>query len=77
MFGNILRLTRTLSDFDWLMLGNRSQTITDNFKTEPRHEKTTVLHKLCENKDADQLRGDCEADQRLCFCYIDTIPLLS
>ena len=30
---------------------------------------------ICENKDADQLR---EADQRLCFRYIDsTIPLLS
>ena len=33
---------------------------------------------ICENKDADQLRGDSEADQRLCFRYIDsTIPLLS
>ena len=33
---------------------------------------------ICENKDADQLRGNCKADQRLCFCYIDsTIPLLS
>ena len=32
---------------------------------------------ICENKDADQLRGDREADQRLCFRYIDsTIPLL-
>ena len=32
---------------------------------------------LCENKDADQLRGHCEADQCLCFCYTDsTIPLL-
>ena len=32
---------------------------------------------LSENKDADQLRGDREADQRLCFCYMDsTIPLL-
>ena len=30
-----------------------------------------------ENKDADQLRGDREADQRLCFRYSDsTIPLL-
>ena len=30
-----------------------------------------------ENKDADQLRGNREADQRLCFRYIDsTIPLL-
>ena len=32
---------------------------------------------ICENKDADQLRGDREADQRLCFRYTDsTIPLL-
>ena len=32
---------------------------------------------ICENKDADQLRGIREADQRLCFRYIDsTIPLL-
>ena len=33
---------------------------------------------ICENKDADQLRGNCEADQHLCFCYKDSmIPLLS
>ena len=33
---------------------------------------------ICENKDADQFRGNREADQRLCFRYIDsTIPLLS
>ena len=32
---------------------------------------------ICKNKDADQLRGDREADQRLCFGYIEgTIPLL-
>ena len=32
---------------------------------------------ICENKDADQLRGNCEADQRFCFRYTDsTIPLL-
>ena len=32
---------------------------------------------ICENKDADQLRGNNrEADQRLCFCYIaSSIPL--
>ena len=30
-----------------------------------------------ENKDADQLRGNREADQRLCFLYTDsTLPLL-
>ena len=32
---------------------------------------------ICENKDADQLRGNREADQRLCFHYKDsTTPLL-
>ena len=31
-----------------------------------------------ENKGADQLRSNCEADQRLCFHYTEsTIPLLS
>ena len=34
--------------------------------------------RLCENKGADQLYSDCEADQHLCFRYTDsTIPLLS
>ena len=38
-------------------------------------EKPTIC--ICENKDADQLRGNREADQRLCFRYTDsTIPLL-
>ena len=33
---------------------------------------------ICKNKDADQLRGNRKADQRLCFSYIDsTLPLLS
>ena len=33
---------------------------------------------ISENKDAEQLRSNCAADQRLCFHYIDsTIPLLS
>ena len=33
---------------------------------------------ICENKDTDQLHGNREADQRLCFRYIDSmIPLLS
>ena len=32
---------------------------------------------ICENKDADQLCGNREADERLCFRYTDsTIPLL-
>ena len=42
----------------------------------PRREKTGFLHML-KNKDADQLRGNREADQRLCFRYTDSkIPLL-
>ena len=43
---------------------------------EPRHEKTDFL--ICKNKGANQLRGDREADQRLCFRYTkSTIPLLT
>ena len=38
-------------------------------------EKLTIC--IGENKGADQLRGNHEADQRLCFRYTDsTIPLL-
>ena len=50
---------------------------------ELRHETTNILHmckqrRISENKDANQLRGNHEADQRLCFPYTDsTIPLLS
>ena len=33
---------------------------------------------LCKNKGADQLRSNCETDQRFCFRYMDsTLPLLS
>ena len=36
------------------------------------------MFRICENKDADQLRGNREADQHLFFRYIDsTISLLS
>ena len=46
------------------------------YRNEPHHEKTGLS--ICENKDADQLRSNQEADQHLCFRYIDrTIPLLS
>ena len=42
----------------------------------PVREKTNNLHGR--NKDADQLRGNREADQRLCFRYTDSTfpPLL-
>ena len=40
---------------------------------EQLHEKPIIC--ICENKGADQLRSNREADQRLCFCYTDsTIP---
>ena len=52
----------------------KKKTMLDTF--EPRREKTNNLH--MRNKDADQLRGNREADQRLCFCCLEsTIPLLS
>ena len=31
---------------------------------------------ICENKDADQLRGNREADQHLCFRYVDNLQFL-
>ena len=37
---------------------------------EPRHRRKPFFFCICENKDADQLRGNREADQRLCFRYI-------
>ena len=45
------------------------------------HYMSLVMRKpafcICASKDADQLCGNREADQRLCFCYTDsTIPLL-
>ena len=45
-------------------------------KNELPREKTNNLH-IGKNKGADQLRGYCEADQRLCFPYMDiTLTLL-
>ena len=42
---------------------------------EPRRENEFCI---CENKDADQLHGNREADQRPCFPHMDSaIPLLS
>ena len=47
-----------------------------DFQNWPGLEKKTDFC-ICENKDADQLRGNQEIDQRLCFRYIDnTIPPL-
>ena len=48
---------------------------------DPTHYMSRVVRKpdfcICVNKDADQLRGNREADQRLCFRYSDSaFPLL-
>ena len=53
-----------------------------SFYFEETNHLSLVMRKLafciCENKDADQLRSNREADQRLCFRYMDsTIPILS
>ena len=46
-------------------------------KQQMSHVMRKPVFGICENKDADQLRGNHEADQRLCFRYIDSaIPLL-
>ena len=38
------------------------------FKYEPLYNMRKPAFSICENKDADQLRSYCAADQRLCFC---------
>ena len=50
-------------------------------KFQPASHMSRLMRKpticICENKGADQLRGNREADQRLCFRYADsTLPLL-
>ena len=47
----------------------------DTFKNQveymsPIMRKPTIC--MCENKGADQLHSNCEADQRLCFRYMDS-----
>ena len=61
----------------WFGPGTRSGHFAEIFKTfEPHHGKLSFCKS--KNKGADQLRGHCEADQRLCFrCTDSTIPLLS
>ena len=36
-----------------------------------KKKKKKKIKLVCENKDADQLRGNLEADQRLCFRYTE------
>ena len=50
---------------------------TENDFEDKSHPMRTQTICICENKDADQLRGNREADQSLCFRYSDsTISLL-
>ena len=42
------------------------EVVNSSHENEPSHEKTNILH-MCENKDADQLRGNREADQTPLF----------
>ena len=58
-----------------------TNTNTDRVVHNEQKQMSRIVRKpdfcLCENKGADQLRSNCEADQRLCFRHSDsTIPLL-
>ena len=59
-----------------------TKSMTKEVKSQVKHNyMSRVMRKptfcICENKDADQLPGNREADQRLCFRYTEsTIPLL-
>ena len=64
------------SIFDLVRLVFSELWFTMVFTHGPHREKTGFC--LCKNKGADQLRSNCEVDQRLCFHYThSTIPLLS
>ena len=63
-----------------LILKQKNELLRDSVRTvvkiELHHEKT-IFFFPSQNKGADQLCSNCEADQRLCFRYTDsTIPLL-
>ena len=59
------------SQWHWLSADNRCDTC---YMSRPMGKPTICIG---ENKGADQLRGNREADQRLCFRYSDsTIPPL-
>ena len=53
----------------------RSKSNSYNLHLSHRMRKPIIC--ICENKGADQLRGNRKVDQRMCFRYTDsTIPLL-
>ena len=74
--------TQVLHGYDLSCLRNVKPYYNKNINNNNcKRPKSRVMRKptfcICENKDADQLRGNREADQRLCFRYTDsTIPLL-
>ena len=72
---------RVLATRECNQLYNKMLRIHLEATNEQFYHLSLVMRKLafciCENKDAYQLLGDREADQRLCFRYTDcTIPLL-
>ena len=74
-FKSLKRLL-SLHDLSFLLAQEIKQNSTLVIHMSRVMRKPTIC--VCENKDADQLRGNREADQHLCFRYIDsTIPLLS
>ena len=77
------RYTPVIFQFSYINIGYKGVNITRKcYPDAYRHnERSRIVRKpefcLCENKGADQLRSNCEADQRLCFRYTDsTISLL-
>ena len=72
--GGYLLAFHAVSHFLFVCISMLSQ-IHSTTVSEVPHEKTSFC--IWENKDIDRLRGNCEADQCLCFRYTDsTIPLL-
>ena len=91
-FGVYIRIKELIVEFNFIMLGSVEEAEWTPFgkKLLPRLTMFSFYNVylsrvvrepafcICENKDADQLRGNREADQRLCVRYTDsTIPLVS
>ena len=70
-----MNLTRKSNFYVTILFRMRTCTELKKISFEPLREKTGFC--ICENNGADQLSGNREADQRLCFRYMDsTIHLL-
>ena len=60
-----------------LLSHNEAQIYNINIYDKRSHVMRKYAYCICKNKDADQLCSKCAADQRLCFCYLNsTIPLV-